>query len=280
MPELAEVAIIADILDGNIGGKKMTSFDIVAGRYLKKDPVGYWDFVDELPMTVNKVDSKGKFMWFELEGKKPDNKWYILQNFGLAGRWALEEPPRPNFIVSFGKTKIYYIDDRHFGTVVFTPNKADLDAKLNKLGPDFLKTPNVNLKDIQTIDKPIVDILKDQGKIGSGIGNYLSAEILYRAKIDPFRHGINITNKELDNLNYWIKYLTKLAYSHNSTRYMNKIGSDIKTIRKKNYHKDITLKEPTFVFKVYRQKTDPKGNPVESLKNKGQTTYWVPAVQK
>jgi formamidopyrimidine-DNA glycosylase len=173
---------------------------------------------------------------------------------------------------------------RNFGTFKFTQDRNALEKKLAELTPDFLRD-DFDLSPIQKYNSPIVKILMDQTKVGSGLGNYLVPEILYRAKLSPHRLGSSLSNRDVENLTYWIKYITKLSYVDNHIGYMVNLEDEAETIKKKDYHPEIKLKDKTFEFNVYRRKTDLKGNKVkaeviiQSGKNK-RTTYWVPAVQK
>lgn len=285
MPEIAEIALTSEILDQKLKNKTLISIDFVSGRYSKKDPVGYQDFVKDLPLKVISVNSRGKFMWFELTSKNT-NPWYIWNTYGLTGMWSFKESSHVRALLTFkGKTKsVYFSDMRNFGTFKFSQDRLALDKKLENLTPDFLKDSDFGMDKIKSIKQPIVKILMDQKKIGSGLGNYLVAEILYRAGISPHRLGTSLSNRDLTKLEYWIKYIVKLSYMDNHIGYMVNLKDDIGTIKKKNYHPEIKLKDPTFKFLVYRQKTDPYGNKVKADKIVGsgtnkRSTYWVPAVQ-
>src|SRR5690606_16237701 len=97
--------------------------------------------------------------------------------------------------------KLYFNDVRNFGNMEITNNIEILNNKLNSLAPDFLKEDFTNNEFHQMIvsyvhvnnklsqarmNKEIVKVLMDQNSIGSGIGNYLVAEILFKAKISPY----------------------------------------------------------------------------------------------
>lgn len=284
MPENAEVALTAQILLKYLKNKKLVSFDFIAGRYTKTSPVGYDDFVDDLPLKVKNIDSKGKFMWFDLaKPKDSDQHWYIWNTFGLTGMWSLYEPKYAKAVLTFSNgIVVYYSDLRNFGTFKFSTNEEDLEKKLNSLGSDFLKDDDHDFSKIKKYKMPIAKILMDQKKIGSGLGNYLVAEILYRAKISPHRLGSDLTDEEIDDLEYWIKYIVKLSYLRNHIGYMVNLKDEVGKIKKINYHPDIKLKDKTFKFLVYGKKTDPHGNEVitESIARAGTNTYWVPDVQQ
>ncbi len=71
----------------------------------------------------------------------------------------------------------------------------------------------------------------------------------------------------MDDLLDSMRYVTKLSYKHQG-------GIN-------DYNKSIKVRKSDFEFKVYQQKSDPLGNPVERTKRKdGRTTFWVSSVQK
>lgn len=282
MPEIAEVALTAEILNDNLKGKKLIAMDFVDGRYARKNPNGFDGFMDNLPLIVDKVDSRGKFLWFELHDPlNKKNIWYIWNTFGLYGMWSFFDPKYKRAVLSFNDDIIvYYSDMLNFGTFKFSQDKTLLDKKLKGLSPDFLKDSDFSLAKIKKYKIPIAKILTDQKKIGSGIGNYLIAEILYRAKISPHRLGNSLTKKELDDLKYWIKYVIKLSYQDNHIGYMVNLNDMLKKHKKRDYHPDIKLNESQFKFLVYRQKKDPLGNDVVVEKMNNRSMYWVPQVQK
>lgn len=282
MPEVAEVAVTAQILNELLAFKTLDCFRFTAGRYERQVPTDYFSFIEHLPMMVTNVCSKGKFMWFELTNKA-NLSWYVWNTFGLTGKWSTKEVSYTKAVLTFGHLKIYFSDMRNFGTFTFNDSTSKLNTKLNTLGPDFLKNEHFNLDKVSKYNLPIVKLLMDQKKIGSGLGNYLVAEILYRAAISPYRTGTSLTTDELVKLTYFIKYVVKLAYARNCTGYMRYLRS-MPTVTKINYHPTIHLGNDCFQFLVYRKKLDPNGNEVigskiVGSKNAYRTTYWVPNVQ-
>ena len=282
MPEVAEVAITAQILNQKLIGHKLKHFHFTSKYHGRATDRSYNKFMQALPLRVKKVDSKGKFMWFELHSRSKDDIWYIWNTYGLTGMWGF------NMNADYIRAKLefdgginaYYSDLRKFGTFRFDQDKEALDKKIKSLTPDLLKD-NFDASRAKKYRVPIVKIIMDQHKIGSGIGNYLAAEILYRAKINPHRRGSDLTTSELTRLEYWIKYVVKLAYIDNHTGYMINIEHEADKIKRKNYHPEIKLRNKTFEFLVYRRKKDPHGNIVKADKiNNNRTTYWVPRVQR
>ena len=66
MPEVAEATLTAQILLKYLKNKKLKYIKIKSGRYLNKEPVGFKEFKDQLPLTLVNVNSKGKFLYFDL----------------------------------------------------------------------------------------------------------------------------------------------------------------------------------------------------------------------
>eukprot|EP00613_Pedinella_sp_CCMP2098_P065019 CAMPEP_0171989112 /NCGR_PEP_ID=MMETSP0993-20121228/276248_1 /TAXON_ID=483369 /ORGANISM="non described non described, Strain CCMP2098" /LENGTH=601 /DNA_ID=CAMNT_0012642097 /DNA_START=88 /DNA_END=1893 /DNA_ORIENTATION=+ len=101
MPEGPEVRSLVDRLHHRYSGGKweIRSAKILSGRYLNsgEPPQGWEGLVSSLPLRVDSVRAKGKFIWFELSngGGSDSNRdtsevqltaWSTL---GLAGGWTL-----------------------------------------------------------------------------------------------------------------------------------------------------------------------------------------------
>lgn len=311
MPEVCEVTLTALFLKNKISNYTLHKIEILNGKYSRKPLKGLDEFNDELPMTIYDIDSKGKQMWFVM--KKGDKIRYVMSHFGMDGRWGFETHPHANIAWLLkdndgNSIPFYFIDHRNFGSVEFISNKIDFNTKINSLGPDFLKTEfdaadlkkrihMLTYKNDTLVkrkgDKNIVKVLMEGQKahegIGSGLGNYLTAEILYEAKISPLKT-INEIYKDdalIKNLTNAIKLVIKQSYLTNITGYMEHIKDYVKDIRNKvksgvapNYHKDVDIGDSVFSYKVYRKKLDPNGNKVETVEIlKNRNMYWVPDVQ-
>jgi formamidopyrimidine-DNA glycosylase len=301
MPEVVEIAITAQYLLSKLKNKEITEFKVLSGRYTHQDLEGEKIIKNNLPIKIKDIDSKGKFMWFELKNQKKEI--YLMNTFGLTGEWSFEKQKNSRLEIKVDDKYLYFTDDRNFGTIIITDEKDDLDKKINKLADDVLKTEFTEEEYLNKFKAyvsksktrkniSIVKFLMEQDKtksIGSGIGNYLSVEILYRAKISPHRQLGDLSDDEIKEIAYWIKKVTKLCYLSNVTGYMIRLEDYVKPHREKvekgelpEYHKDIKIKkDEEFEFLVYRQKKDKHGNEVKNDEIiKGRSTYWVPKIQK
>jgi len=306
MPEICEVVLTAQYLLSKLKGRHITNIEILSGKYKHKKLEGI-DLIEMYsPLEVINIDTKGKFMWFELKNK--DTFVYILNSFGLTGEWSFFKSQSDRIVFTISNNdkdnntyKLYYSDQRNMGNIKITTDKNILDEKLNKLAPDLLKSTYTNQDFVEWTKKfimasprrknmLIVKVLLNQNiddGIGSGIGNYLVAEILYRARISPCRSIGSLSDEELLTLAQTIKKVLKMCYMSNKTGYMKKLSDfvDIHKVKVKegkfpNYLPEIPDDEE-FSFMVYRKKKDIFENPVCNSKLvNGRSTYWVPNIQK
>jgi formamidopyrimidine-DNA glycosylase len=307
MPEGPEVLLTAQYLQTKSKNRYIKNVKILSGRYTHQKIAGFDLLKGRL--QIKKISSKGKFLWMELKNKK-GKTIYFLNTFGMSGCWTFNnsDHARLKFILDNGdkndKTyNLYYHDQRNFGTIVVTDKKSELNKRLDKLGIDLLRCgysveemahhidDYIETKKKKNKKQNIVAalMLQDNGKaIGSGIGNYLCAEILYVAEISPHRDITDLKKGEIKKLAIAVRSVIKDAYVNNSTKYMDthqKFMSThykmIKNGKYPNFYPDIKLKNVPFKFKVYGQKKDPKGNPIETDNIfQERTTWWVPKVQK
>ena len=304
MPEVCEIVLTAHYLMTKLKNRFITDMQVLSGRYTHENMKGK-ELIDKLvPLKIINIDSKGKFLWFELFNEKLNKTIYMMNTFGLVGSWTFKEDNsnRVEFTVeNKDKSKIYHLyfrDPRNFGTLKIVDNVTELYKKIDKLAVDLLKTDFTVkqfmnwLDNYKYKDREIIKVLMNQEVnqgIGSGLGNYLAPEILYNAKISPFRTINSLTLDEKKNLANSVKYILKLCYFNNKIGYMvnfknfiDKHKNGIKSGKFPDFHKNVKLGDNTeFEFSVYRQKKDPLGNDVKVDKIiKDRSTYWVPKVQK
>lgn len=295
MPEVPEIIMTTQYLNTKLKNKKIIDITIISGRYTHQVLQGI-NLLKNNTLTIKNVNSKGKLIWFDTKDKHNKNI-YLINTLGMTGMWSFDEGKndRVKFTIysNIDKTKeLYFSDQRNFGTIVITDDITILNKRINKLAPDILRS---NITDIQLLElikqyisksrsnKNIVKVLMNQNAIISGIGNYLVAEILYDAKISPFRDLNKLTTQELIKLAHSIRKITKFAYYDNITDYMAKFKGFIKSHSKKNiifpdYLPDIVGKK--FKFNVYQLEKDLYGNIVQKDEIvKDRTIHWVPNVQ-
>lgn len=169
------------ILDWNCKGKFIY---ILLGNGARSNAAINEDFQRSIWITLGmsgRFLSQAALKEREAQGKSSHIRWYL----------ELMKVEDTTSSTEKGKTtKIFYSDTRNFGTLKFCLSRQALANKLQSLGPDMLTT--CTEQDFLNIvaghknqDKNICVFLMDQSNL-AGIGNYILAEGLYRANIDPF----------------------------------------------------------------------------------------------
>lgn len=273
MPEGPECRVVAEGLNDKLAGKQITGIQFVSGRYTRKDPVGITGFVERLPVQVNSVRVKGKFIYFDVESNMV--RTFIFNTLGMTGGWTEEKTPATRVILEYTDGKLYYNDQRNFGTFKFGMTVDDLNRKLDKdLGIDLMVFNSTShLEQARSIlklgrnkSKTLAEVLMNQ-KNFPGVGNYVKAEVLYRARLSPHRTPDSLSDVEAGALLGAIVAVLTESYRAKQVKLVD--------------YRDMQECGQEFRKVVYKRTHDPAGNPVkvEETKDK-RTTYWVPAVQR
>ena len=100
MPESAEVKLTTEFLNKIMYNKVITKWEFLDGRYGFLDPEGFDEFYESLPLLVEEVCCKGKFIYFKCFNEF--NRFYILHSMRLTGSWRRQQV-RP---VHVGRKKV------------------------------------------------------------------------------------------------------------------------------------------------------------------------------
>lgn len=281
MPECPELKHSRDRLREVLLDKKITRLTCAeTGRYKTKQPVGMSEIIQDLPLKVTSINTKGKFMWWTLEGKTKN--WYMWCTYGMSGQWSRSAGKHVGFIVEFNDSgtfntreqqKMFFNDTRRFGTIKFVYNQDQHDKKLNSLGPDVLEDPPVDPEIFakRILHKPnrtIAEALMDQSGV-AGVGNYLRAEILYDCGVDPWRNVTEITSEEYVKLCEATVRIAEASYKSQ--------GASIKTYR----NVDGSTGTAQFDFKAYGCKECPLGHEIMRRHDEnGRMVHWCTLCQK
>jgi formamidopyrimidine-DNA glycosylase len=150
------------------------------------------------------------------------------------------------------------------------------EKKLKTIGPDIMDESTdakLFLQRVKTqLNQSIGTVLLNQ-KIISGVGNYIRADALWLAKINPFTIVKKLSDSELKKLFASLRVITWGNYDRKYAIKNNIIKSN--SIVPADYKRD---------FFVYREKTDIYNNPVikEELYSGSvkRFIYWVKKIQQ
>lgn len=144
---------------------------------------------------VTNVLSKGKVLLIQFKHST------LVFHFGLTGWLSTDKAPWTRRTFHFSKTTLYFTDPRRFGSTRFVH-----DDPIPGLAPDVYEITWDEFKKRKR-DGPIASLLLDQKGIVSGVGNYLRSEILYKARVSPFK--THLTDAEWRKVYLVMKSITK-----------------------------------------------------------------------
>jgi len=220
MPELPEVEITARLLDAALSGARIASARAPGINALKTfDPP-----LSALAGThIAAVRRRGKQLIVDVDGTP--EPLTLLIHLMSAGRLQLyDKPAGPRDRTS---RLLVELDDgrelrlREFGSKqaawVKLLREADLDGEdaLAGLGPDAWPQPGspARLKDLLDAPRPLHTLLRDQHVI-AGIGRSWVDEILWQAKLSPYKRGADLDEQEAQRLRQAIVEILAGAIAH------------------------------------------------------------------
>jgi len=279
MPELPEVQTTVDGLNKKVRRRRIVSVwhDWPKIKQIKKVQ-GH---------TIKKVERIGKNILFYFTDPHILLVHMKMTGHLLVGEWQIkgkkiialkpkEMKERDNDFIHFvlvldnGKM-IAFSDMRKFGKVVFGKmNKIENLPELKKLGPDALKISYKEFAErVSKKKKTIYQTLLDQ-EVLAGIGNIYASEIMWRAKVYPFKSASQLSEQELKALYRAIKpILTKALKSGGTSTadYRDSSG-------RKGKYGDVRL--------VYQKEKSPCrrcGTIIKRAKKGGRSAHYCPKCQ-
>jgi formamidopyrimidine-DNA glycosylase len=199
-----------EIVQAKAVGKQMwLEFDNELWLHVHLGMYGAWDFAGNIvvddTLASTKVDQGGTVV-----GAHEDSPWSIGAPRRTRLRMAESEKLEPD-IESFppepiGQVRVRLLTptavaDLRGPTVCEVQTIEQVDATIAKLGPDPLVDDPAESEElfVATVRKkavPIALLLMDQSVV-SGIGNVYRAELLFRARLDPFKLGKDIPEDQV-----------------------------------------------------------------------------------
>lgn len=157
-------------------------------------------------------------------------------------------------------------------------NKTEVAAVLNRLGPDAANDPGAESEDriVELIRKrnvPIARLLMDQA-IMAGIGNIYRAEMLFRAKLDPFVVGAKLREKTVREL--WRDWVDLLNVGIETGRMMTRADLDEQEFER-------ALHDESIRYWVYGRHNEPCrvcGTAIAMELMSARKLYWCPKCQQ
>lgn len=239
MPEGPEVKRVADVLFNGIG--KTYTLRIASGPYkFARYGVPGIDLAQS-PFQLTNVRTKGKLLILD------SNNFHILITLGMTGTWI-------RGIQSHKHARLYldpdftFLDQRSFGTVRIK-SPRDTERILRRIGHDMLvsEMPHGQWMALHPRTDTAGELLLNQ-RLMSGVGNIYRAEILFRAKVNPYLMCYSISPAKWATINSITYQVLARAYQLG--------GSSIQT-----YHADGQPGSYHHELQIYGRKVCANGHP-------------------
>ena len=179
---------------------------------------GAWDFAGDITATLSPVDALspaergGRAAGDRVVGANEDSPWSIGAPRRTRLRMAESEklqpelqewPPAPVGAVRVRLLTPVAVADLRGPTACEVQTIEEVDATIAKLGPDPLVDgpagEDAFVENVRTRTVAIGQLLMDQ-EVVAGIGNVYRAELLFRARLDPYRPGRDVPVEVLREL--------------------------------------------------------------------------------
>jgi formamidopyrimidine-DNA glycosylase len=205
MPELPELEVVREVLQRRVVGRTITDVQLVppGGPIVARDIAGAGFEAALSGVVIADIRRRGKFLIFGFHADPPP--LFLAINPKLTGRLQLAEAADKRFAKTHlvlgldDGRQLRYIDQKQMGQLYLT---RDMQAvpEYAGLGPEPFE---ISLETFRQRLKPFRGEIKGiltRGELVAGIGNAYADEILWAARLHPYRKRTQLTTEEIDRL--------------------------------------------------------------------------------
>ncbi len=241
MPEIPDLEAIRSFLNERLPGETIEKAEVLIPIVFRvtKD-----EFVETLQGSkLGQTTRRGKFLLFSIAGGR-----LLVINAMLAGRFQYVEPSvkrRASTCMVLGLSngsELRYYDDRRMGKIYLVPESRLLEVpQFADMGPDALEVPLGEFKErIAKFRGQIKNILINY-KFLAGIGNAYADEILFAARLHPYRKRTTMDDEDVERLH---------ASIHQVFDWATPIVGEL-------MQEDMNYKEQRYFLKIHRKGGEP-----------------------
>ncbi len=269
MPELPEVETTVKSLN-ILKNKKVTNLEVNTKKLRYLIPVN--SLKNLINYKIINLRRIAKYVIIDFNNSKS-----VIIHLGMSGRLKIIkskilQEKHDHLVFKFNNTKLIFNDPRRFGFIdIIDSNKVKNIGYIKKLGTDALDknlSKDYLYSKFHKSEVLIKQLLLNQ-YIVSGIGNIYASEILYDAKISPFRKGNTLKMYQIGTIIKSIRKILKKAIKHGGSSINDYVSPDG------------TLGNFQNNFRVYgRAGYKIKGYIIKKEVLYGRSTFFCPQIQK
>lgn len=204
MPELPELEVVREVLTRRIVGRRVERVSVAGrgGPIVIRDLTGL-GFVETIAGSIiQSVERRGKYLIFALG----DAHLCLVVNPKLTGRFQLCPPAEKKagpvhvvFHFADPTEELRYVDQKRMGQLYLTQSLQDVPT-FSDMGPDALQIGHDEFKARLRAFRGEIKGVLTRGTFVAGIGNAYADEILWRARIHPYRKRTSLSPDEVEAL--------------------------------------------------------------------------------
>ncbi len=205
MPELPELEVVCEVLTRRVVGQTVMGAAVIppGGPIVVRDLTARGFEAALAGAAITRVARRGKFLLFSL--RTAEAPLHLALNPKLTGRLQLAAPgekrkPKTHVVLSLsGGGQLRYVDQKRMGQLYLTDDLARV-PDYGSLGPEPLAISRDEFgARLRTFRGEIKGVLT-RGACVAGIGNAYADEILWAARLHPYRKRTQLTTDEVDRL--------------------------------------------------------------------------------
>ncbi len=205
MPELPELEVVREVLQRRVVGQTISSVEILppGGPIVVRD-LTHTGFGAALTgRTIASITRRGKYLLITLRNGAPE--LFLAINPKLSGRLQLAAAADKRharthlvFLMENGE-ELRYVDQKQMGQLYLTAN-LELVPEYAGLGPEPLEISPAEFRDRLKKFRGEIKGILTRGEFVAGIGNAYADEILWEARLHPYRKRTQLTAEEVERL--------------------------------------------------------------------------------
>ena len=204
MPELPELEVVHEVLTRRLGGRRIEAVTLApkGAAVVVRDLTGAGFATSLTGATLGDVRRRGKFLLFDF----PRAPFTLAANPKLVGRFQLCAPGEKkagpvHVTLTFAAPdeQLRYVDSKQMGQLYLTRDTR-LIPTFDEMGPDALEISQEDFRRrLKSFRGEIKGILT-RAPFVAGIGNAYADEILWQARLNPYRRRTKLAEAEVDAL--------------------------------------------------------------------------------
>ena len=276
MPELPEVEHVVRALRRAIVGRQIVASQIKLPKLIT--PLKPAQFIRTIKgVRIEAVNRRGKYILIELDSDR-----ILAVHLRMTGKFLYltgdDDLPKHSHAIFYldNDRRLVFRDQRQFGVMKLVARARLAKTKgIRELAPEPLSDDfsPAYLRDIVARSRrSLKTLLLDQAKV-LGLGNIYAAEALFRAGINPFKIGAQLSSPRVKRLHQAIREVLSDAITDSSTSRINL-----------EHPNGFSYGEAFERFwQVYEREGEPCfkcGARIRRITHGGRSTYWCPRCQR